>query len=47
MELKSWKVKAYGVLVKAEKWDLEPVLNSTKNIVPEEYRLAVAEYLAA
>lgn len=47
MELKSWKVKAYGVLVKAEKWDLEPVEGSSKNVVPEDYKLAVAEYLAA
>lgn len=46
MELKTYLITAYAVLVKAEKWDLEPVEESTKKVVPEDYRTAVAEYLA-
>lgn len=46
MELKTYLITAYAVLVKAEKWDLEPVEGSAKKVVPENYRTAVAEYLA-
>ena len=46
MELKTYLITAYAVLVKAEKWDLEPVEGSKKKVVPEDYRTAVAEYLA-
>lgn len=46
MELKTYRITAYAVLVKAEKWDLEAVEGSTKKVVPENYRTAVAEYLA-
>jgi hypothetical protein len=46
MELKSYLITAYAVLVKAAKWDLEPVEGYTKKVVPEDYRTAVAEYLA-
>jgi hypothetical protein len=46
MELKTYLITAYAVLVKAEKWELEPVEGSTKKVVPEDYRTAVAEYLA-
>lgn len=44
--LKSYLIKAYAYLVKVERWDVEPE-GSTKSVVPEEYRTAVAEYLAA
>jgi len=47
INMKQWKIKAYGVLVKAERWDLEPIEGSVKDVVPEDYRLAVAEYLIA
>ena len=46
MELKSYLITAYAVLVRVEKWDLELVEGSTKKIVPEDYREVVAEYLA-
>lgn len=44
--LKPWKVKAYAVLVKAEKWELEDYEGNTLQVVPEEYMLSVAQYLA-
>lgn len=43
--MKAWKVKAYAVVVKAEVYDLEPVEGSSKEVVPEDYRLIVAEYM--
>lgn len=46
MELKTYLITAYAVLVRVGKWDLEPVEESTKKVVPENYREAVAEYLA-
>jgi len=46
MELKTYLITAYAVLVRVGKWDLELVEGSTKKIVPEAYRPAVAEYLA-
>lgn len=47
MMIKEYMVKIYAYLVKTGHWDLEPVEGSTKKVVPDEYRLAVAEYLAA
>lgn len=44
--LKQYLVVSYAYLVKVDRWDLEPVEGSTKQVVPEEYRIAVAEYLA-
>lgn len=44
--IKDYLVKAYGYLVKVGVWDLEPVEGSTKKVVPENYRVAVAGYLA-
>ena len=46
MDLKSYLITAYAVLVRVGKWDLEEVEGSTKRVVPEAYREAVAEYLA-
>jgi hypothetical protein len=47
MELKSYLITAYAVLVRVEKWDLEEVEGSTKKVVPETYRTAVAEYITS
>ncbi|WP_199228962.1 CD1375 family protein [Sporanaerobacter acetigenes] len=44
--IKSWKVKAYAVLVKAERWELEDYEGNTLPVVSEEYKIPVAEYLA-
>ena len=44
--LKDYLVKSYGYLVKIGRWDLEPAEGSTNKVVPEAYRIAVAEYLA-
>jgi len=44
--LKDYLIKAYAYLAKVGRWDLEPVEGSTKSVVPEEYRVAVAIYLA-
>lgn len=43
--LKRYLVVSYGILVKAGKWNLEPVEGENKPIVPDEYVIAVAEYL--
>ncbi|MDU5080216.1 CD1375 family protein [uncultured Tissierella sp.] len=43
--IKPWKVKAYAVLVKAKKWELEDYEGNVLSVVPEEYKIAVAEYL--
>jgi len=45
VEIKAYKIFAYAYLVKAGEMDLEPAKGSEREIVPEEYRLAVAEYL--
>lgn len=44
--LYSWKIKSYAYLVRVERYDLEPVEGSTKPVVEESYRTAVALYLA-
>lgn len=44
--LKRYLIVSYGILVKAGKWNLEPVEGEDKPIVPNEYVLSVAEYLA-
>ena len=47
MELKRYLIVSYGILVKAGRWNLEPVEGETKPLVPENYQIAVAEYLAS
>ena len=42
----SWKIKSYAYLVKVGRYDLEPIEGSTKPVVEESYREAVAIYLA-
>ena len=50
--MKEYMIVVYAYLVKAKKYDLEPVEGSTKPVVPtstdvnQDYRTAVAEYLA-
>lgn len=44
--LKQYLIVAYAYLVKTGKWILDSVEGDTRKVVPEEYRLAVAEYLA-
>jgi len=44
--LNKYKIWAYAYLVKVERYNLEPVEGSTKPVVPEDCRVAVAEYLA-
>lgn len=46
MELKKYLVVSYGILVKAGKWTLEKVEGENKPLVPQNYTIAVAEYLA-
>lgn len=41
-----YKVIAYAILVRGGRMTLEVEENSTLEIVPEPYRIAVAEYLA-
>ncbi len=44
--LKQYLVVSYAYLVKIARWDLEPVESSGNKVVPEDYRIVVAEYLA-
>ena len=44
--LKRYLIVSYGILVKAGRWNLEPVEGEDKPLVPEEYVIPVAEYLA-
>lgn len=43
--LKQYLIIAYSYLVKVGVWSLQPTDESTERVVPEEYRVAVAEYL--
>ena len=45
MQLKSYLIVSYAILVKAGKWILEPIDGDDRPVVQEEYRIAVAEYL--
>ena len=42
---KEYLIKSYAYLVKVGKWDIMPTEGSTNNVVPEEYREEVSEYL--
>lgn len=44
--LKRYLIVSYAILVKAGKWNLEEVAGEEKPIVPQDYQIAVAEYLA-
>jgi hypothetical protein len=43
--LKGYLIVCYAYKVKTGQWDLEPIEGSAKQVVPEAYRNAVAEYL--
>lgn len=45
--IKSYMVVCYGILVKSGKWNLEAVEGEEKMVVPADYTIAVAEYLAS
>jgi len=44
--LKEYLIVSYAYLVKVGRWKLEPVEESKSRVVPEDYRIAVDEYLA-
>lgn len=44
--MKQYLVVSYAILVKAGKWNLEAVEGENKPLVPENYVIPVAEYLA-
>lgn len=44
--LKDYLIKSYGYLVRVGRWALKPADGNEDKVVPEEYRNAVAEYLA-
>lgn len=44
--LKKYLIVSYGILVKAGRWNLEEIEGESKPIVPADYTIAVAEYLA-
>lgn len=46
MTLLSWKIQSYAYLVKVGRYTIEPMEDSTKPVVEESYREAVALYLA-
>ncbi|WP_425622477.1 CD1375 family protein [Brevibacillus borstelensis] len=47
--IKQYMIPVYGLLVKSGGWAIEPTgtTGAGEKVVPEEYRLPVAEYLAA
>lgn len=45
--LKQYLIVSYAYLVKASVWDLDVTEGSSKKVIPESYRAAVAEYLAS
>ncbi|MEC2128113.1 CD1375 family protein [Brevibacillus centrosporus] len=45
--IKQYMVPVYALLVKSGGWVIEPTGAAGEKVVPEEYRLPVAEYLAA
>ncbi|MDA5110330.1 CD1375 family protein [Brevibacillus thermoruber] len=47
MMVKPYMIPVYGLLVKSGGWLIEPTGVEGEKVVPEDYRLPVAEYLAA
>lgn len=45
--VKPYMVSIYSYLVKSGGWMIEPTGKENERIVPEEYRSAVAEFLAS
>ncbi|MGD8188585.1 CD1375 family protein [Brevibacillus ginsengisoli] len=46
MMVKKYMIPVYGLLVKSGSWVIEPTGEEGEKVVPEAYRLSVAEYLA-
>jgi hypothetical protein len=44
--MKQYLIVAYAYLVKTGEWDLDAVEGETKQVVPDDYKKAVAEYIA-
>jgi len=47
MMVKQYMIAPYAVLVKSGGWVIEPAGVDGEKVVPEAYRIPVAEYLAA
>lgn len=47
MMVKQYMIPVYGLLVKSGGWQIEPTGAEGEKVVPEAYRVPVAEYLAA
>lgn len=47
MMVKTYMIPVYALLVKSGGWVIEPTGAEGEKVVPEAYRLPVAEYLAA
>lgn len=47
IKMKQYLIVSYGYLVKVGVWDLEQIEGSTKKVVPDTYKAAVAEYVVA
>lgn len=45
--LKRYLIVSYAILVRAGKWNLEAAEGEEKPVVPADYQIPVAEYLAA
>ncbi|WP_197029804.1 CD1375 family protein [Brevibacillus borstelensis] len=45
--VKPYMIPVYAVLVKSGGWVIEPTGAAGEKVVPEPYRVPVAEYLAA
>ncbi|WP_409175508.1 CD1375 family protein [Brevibacillus fortis] len=47
MIVKKYMIAPYAILVKSGGWLIEPTGTEGEKVVPETYRVHVAEYLAA
>nr|WP_272898887.1 CD1375 family protein [Brevibacillus laterosporus] len=47
MMVKQYMIPVYAILFKSGGWVLEPTSTHEEKVVPEAYRIPVAEYLAA
>ncbi|WP_016741604.1 MULTISPECIES: CD1375 family protein [Bacillales] len=47
MMVKKYMIAPYAILVKSGGWLIEPTGTEGEKVIPEAYRVSVAEYLAA
>lgn len=47
MMMKKYMIPSYAILVKSGGWLIEPTGTEGEKVVPESYRIPVAEYLAS